>query len=141
MEAPAGHGNFELLIVTGYLSFSALRPRRLFRARQAADKPVRENRLPPELMRLIDQRQGEVFWMNGLAEPWFDLGRPQWASPLQGVPIIFCRRMAAPDANPDGFGARGSKSFAPWTDPVSADVPRLSQDGVRRLCARDDAPA
>lgn len=25
--------------------------------------------------------------------------------------------------------------------PVSADVPRLSQDGVRRLCARDDAPA
>jgi hypothetical protein len=33
------------------------------------------------------------------------------------------------------------RSFAPWSDPASADAPRLSQDGVRRLCARDVAPA
>lgn len=106
---------------------------------------MEENRLPPELMRLIDQRQGEVFWMNGLAEPWFDLGRPQWASPLQGVPIIFSPVLAAEWRRRMqilmDLGLADQKSFAPWTDPVSADVPRLSQDGVRRLCARDDAPA
>lgn len=140
MEAPAGHGNFELLIVTGYLAFplcalavyfALAKPRispflhggfavllllagfSLWDHRFPAQRMMEENRLPPELMRLIDQC--EVFWMNGLAEPWFDLGRPQWASPLQGDPIIFsprpCRRMAAPDANPDGFGARGSKKL------------------------------
>jgi len=142
MEAPAGHGNFELLIVTGYLAFplcalavyfALAKPRispflhggfavllllagfSLWDHRSPAQRMMEENRLPPELMRLIDQRQGEVFWMNGLAEPWFDLGRPQWASPLPRRPDhLFarpCRRMAAPDANPDGFGARGSKKL------------------------------
>jgi hypothetical protein len=33
------------------------------------------------------------------------------------------------------------KSFAPWSAPASADRARVSQNGVRRLCARDDAPA
>lgn len=33
------------------------------------------------------------------------------------------------------------KSFAPLSVPKSADLPRLSQEGVRRLCARGDAPA
>jgi hypothetical protein len=32
-------------------------------------------------------------------------------------------------------------SFAPWGEPQRIDQPQLSQDGVRRLCARGDAPA
>jgi hypothetical protein len=87
----------------------------LFRRRQAAHKPVcarraalllvvvvgrwdhrspaqrmmEENQRPPELMQLIDQRQGEILWMDGLAEPWFVLGQPQWATPLQGSRLFF----------------------------------------------------
>ena len=42
---------------------------------------------PPDIMRLIDQHLGEVLWIDGPAEAWFILGRPQWASPLQGNPL------------------------------------------------------
>jgi len=44
---------------------------------------------PPELMNLIASRSGEVLWIDGLAEAWFLTGRPQWASPQQGVSTIF----------------------------------------------------
>src|SRR2546430_8838822 len=53
------------------------------------------SRAPPDIMRLIDQRQGEVLWIDGLNEAWFFLGRPQWASPLQGNPAIFSSALAA----------------------------------------------
>jgi hypothetical protein len=33
------------------------------------------------------------------------------------------------------------KSLTPWSAPLSSDQARLSQEGVRRLCAREDAPA
>jgi hypothetical protein len=33
------------------------------------------------------------------------------------------------------------KSFARWSAPKNADLPRLSQEGMRALCARNDAPA
>jgi hypothetical protein len=67
------------------------------------------------------------------------------ASPLQGGPIIISPVLAAEwrrrmQIRMD-LRLADQKSFAPWADPVCADVPRLSQDGVRRLCARDDAPA
>jgi hypothetical protein len=106
---------------------------------------MEENQRPPELMQLIDQRQGEILWMDGLAEPWFVLGQPQWATRLQGVPIIFSPVLAAEWRRRMqilmDLRLADQKSFAPWADPASADLPRLSQDGVRRLCARGDAPA
>jgi hypothetical protein len=100
---------------------------------------------PPDIMRLIDQRRGEVLWIDGPAEAWFILGRPQWASPLQGNPTIFSSALAAEWRNRMqvlmDLRLADQKSFAARTTPLSADPPRLSQEGVRRLCAREDAPA
>ncbi|PNE10207.1 MAG: hypothetical protein CR217_15590 [Beijerinckiaceae bacterium] len=96
---------------------------------------------PPDIMRLIDQRRGEVLWIDGPAEAWFILGRPQWASPLQGNPTIFSSALAAEWRNRMqvlmDLRLADQKSFAARTTPLSADPPRLSQQGVRRLsCER-----
>jgi hypothetical protein len=103
------------------------------------------SRAPPDIMRLIDQRQGEVLWIDGLAEAWFILGRPQWASALQGNPAIFSSALAAEWRNRMqvlmDLRLADQESFAPLSAPESADLPRLSQEGVRQLCAREDAPA
>ncbi|HUB63070.1 MAG TPA: hypothetical protein VL996_01230 [Methylocella sp.] len=172
MRAPAGQGNFELLLVRGYLVlplcmlavyFAIAKPRLgwflqggvaalllaavfgLWDHRPPLQRLVEENQRPPEFMRLIDQRQGEVYWMDGQIEAWFILGRPQWASPLQGGPIIFSPVLAAEWRRRMqilmNLKLADQKSFTPWAAPASADVPRLSQDGVRRLCAQSDAPA
>ena len=85
-----------------------------------------------------------MLWIDGLAEPWFVLGRPQWASPLQGAPIIFSDMLAIEWRRRMqllmDLRLADQKSFSPWADPKSVDVPRLSQDGVRRLCGCADAP-
>ncbi len=102
------------------------------------------SRAPQDIMRLIDQRQGEVLWIDGQAEAWFILGRPQWVSPLQGNPTIFSSALAAEWRNRMqilmDLRLADQKSFAALSAPLSADIARLSQEGVRRLCAREDAP-
>ncbi|MDQ6703167.1 MAG: hypothetical protein M3Z96_08735, partial [Pseudomonadota bacterium] len=69
----------------------------------------------------------------------------QWASPLQGNPAIFSSALAAEWRNRTqvlmDLRLADQKSFAPISAPLSADLPRLSQVGVRQLCAREDAPA
>lgn len=172
IATPVGYGNFELVLVKGVLAiplcalavyFAIARPRispllqrgaaaLLFAAtlafwdhRPPAQRDAEENRFPPRLTQQIAQHPGEVIWIDGLAEPWFVLGRPQWASPLQGAPIIFSDLLATEWRRRMqilmDLRLADQKSFSPWADPESADVPRLSQDGVRRLCAREDAPA
>jgi hypothetical protein len=172
IAAPAGYGSPEIFLAKGFLAiplcalgvyFAVSKPRlspflrggfvlllllaviSLWDQRSPAQRRMEENQLPPELLRLIEQRQGEVLWIGGQAEAWFILGRPQFASPLQGGPIIFSpvlavewrRRMQVLM----DLRLADQKSFAPWSDPERADRPVLSQDGVRRLCARGDAPA
>jgi hypothetical protein len=105
-----------------------------------------ETDLPPaEIIELINKQKGEVLWIDGMTEAWFMLGRPQWASPLQGIPIIFSPTLANEwrDRTQDLMSLRlaDQKSFAPWSEPKRADRPELSLASVRRLCARDDAPA
>ena len=106
---------------------------------------MEESHPPPDIAPLLDRHPGEVLWIDGLAETWFVLGRPQWASPLQGGPIIFSNMLAAEWRRRMqllmDLRLADQKSFSPWSEPLSADVPRLSQDGVRRLCGRADAPA
>jgi hypothetical protein len=113
--------------------------------RPPAERVTEASRAPPDIMRLIDQRRGEVLWIDGLSEAWFFLGRPQWASPLQGNPTIFSSALATEWRNRMqvlmDLRLADQKSFAPLSAPLSADLPRLSQEGVRRLCARIDAPA
>lgn len=100
---------------------------------------------PAEIMQLIDRHKGEVLWIDGSAEAWYMLGWPQRATPLQGIPIIFSSALAnewrSRTQTLTNLRLASQASFAPWSDPERADRPVLSQDGVRRLCARGDAPA
>ncbi len=172
MAAPAGYGDLDFTLVRGLLAFplcalaayfAIVKPRIgpllsggcaalllaalvwFWDPRPPAQRMMEETRAPLGLMRLIDQRQGEVLWIDGRAEAWVVLGRPQWASPLQGGPIVFSSTLAAEWRSRTQFlmdlRLADQKSFAPWSAPRSADQARLSQDGVRRLCAREDAPA
>jgi len=80
-----------------------------------------------------------------LAEAWFMLGRPQWASPLQGMPIIFSPDLASKWRSRTqalmSLRLADQISFAPWSEPKRADRPELSLASVKQLCARADAPA
>jgi hypothetical protein len=116
VAAPAGYDNLNFVLIRRLLAFplcavavyfAIVKPRMgplvqkgcailllaaffcLWDRRPPAQRMMEANRAPPDIMRLVDQRQGEVLWIDGLSEAWFFLGRPQWASPLQGNPAIF----------------------------------------------------
>jgi hypothetical protein len=100
---------------------------------------------PPELMRAIAARPGDVLWIGGLGEAWLLTGRPQWASRQQGVANVFSRELTTAwrermtFLRDEGLAERdvfGSELIA-----SSADLPHLSTAGMARLCARADAPA
>jgi hypothetical protein len=160
MAAPAGYGNLQMVLIRGFLVlplcaltiyFAVTKPRvspflqgagvvvlltaafALWDHRTPAQRMMEESSLPPEMMRLLGQRQGEVLWIDGLAEAWFVLGRPQWASPLQGGPIIFSPILATEWRRRMqllmDLRLADQKSFAPWSAPASTDRARLSQDG------------
>src|SRR3984893_6628470 len=122
MAAPAGYDNLNFVLIRKLLAFpvcalavylAIVKPRMgplaqkgcaivllaafffLWDRRPPAERMMEASRAPPDLMRLIDRRQGEVLWIDGLSEAWFILGRPQWASPLQGNPAIFSSELAA----------------------------------------------
>ena len=172
VAAPAGYDNINFVLIRKLLAFplcalavyfAIVKPRVgplvqkgcailllaaflcLWDRRPPAQRMMEASRAPPDIMRLIDQRQGEVLWIDGLTEAWFVVGRPQWASPLQGIPTIFSSALAAEWRNRMqvlmDLRLADQKSFAPFSAPESADPPRLSQEGVLRLCAREDAPA
>lgn len=172
MASPAGYGNPELILMRGFLvlplcaltvCFALAKPRipafltgagvavllavalALWDHRTPAQRWMEESHPPSDIAVLLNQHPGEVLWIDGLAETWFVLGRPQWASPLQGGPIIFSDTLAAEWRRRTQLlmdvRLADQKSFAPWSEPLSANGARLSQDGVRRLCERADAPA
>jgi hypothetical protein len=172
VDAPAGYDNMNFALIRKLLAFplcalavyfAIVKPRMgplvqngcailllaaffcLWDRRPPAQRMMEASLAPPDIMRLIDQRKGEVLWIDGMSEAWFFLGRPQWSSPLQGVPIIFSSALAAEWRKRMqvlmDLRLADQKSFAPLSAPLSADLPRLSQEGVRQLCVRDDAPA
>src|ERR1700730_10915999 len=172
VAAPAGYDNLNFVFITQLFAFplcalavyfAIVKPRRvplvqkgcailllaaffcLWDRRPPAERMMEASRAPPDIIRLIDRRQGEVLWIDGLAEAWFILGRPQWASPLQGNPAIFSSELAAEWRNRMQFlmdlRLADQKSLVPLGAPESADLPRLSQEGARQLCVRQDAPA
>jgi hypothetical protein len=135
--APGLQTGFTVLFLATIVVFWDHRPRTL--------RMMEDSHAPPDIMRLIDQHQGEVFSIDGLTEAWFNFGRAQWASPLQGAPIVFSPILATEWRKRMqvlmDLRLADRKSLAPPSAPERADAPVLSQEGVRQLCARNDAPA
>jgi hypothetical protein len=105
-----------------------------------------ETSLPPaEIGKLINKQKGEVLWIDGTTEAWYLLRRPQWATSLQGMPIIFSAALASEWHSRTqalmSMRLADQKSFAPWSEPRRMDRSELSLRSVKQLCARDDAPA
>jgi hypothetical protein len=150
MSLPAGYGTLQMVLIRGFLVlplcaitiyFAVTKPRMspflqsagvvgllaaafaLWDHRSPAQRTMEESSPPPEITRLLGQRQGEVLWIDGLAEAWFVLGRPQWASPLQGIPIIFSSPLAAEWRRQMqllmDLRLADQKSFAPWSAPAT----------------------
>lgn len=172
LASPPGYGMRELVLIKGYLVlplcalavyFAIAKPRigaflqcgaaftllaaaaSFWDQRSPAQRLVEESRSLPDLTRLIERHPGEVLWIGGLAESWFILDRPQWASPLQGIPAIFSPGLAMEWRKRTqilmDLRLADQKSFAPWSEPESGDLAQLSREGVQRLCAQDSAPA
>ncbi|MCI0736011.1 MAG: hypothetical protein L0Y50_07030 [Beijerinckiaceae bacterium] len=113
--------------------------------RPPAQRMLEEDQAPPEILRRVGERQGEILWIDGLSEPWILLQRPQWASPLQGIPIVFSPPLAAEWQRRTqiliGLHLADRKTFEPWSKPEKADRSKVSPEAIRQSCARSDAPA
>ncbi len=114
--------------------------------RPAFQKLIDANDHPPGLVARLAARPGEILWMNGLTESWFLAGRPQWASPQQGVSSIFSPPLARKWRARmqfligEGLADRHILAVTPHLS-SAADLPRVTSAGLAHLCARADAPA
>jgi hypothetical protein len=118
---------------------------RFFDDRTWFQKMADADQHPPALMNLIASRDGEVLWMNGLTEAWFLTGRPQWASPQQGVSTIFSTALTNKWHDRISFliqqGLAERNALAAFHVPAAIDLPHLTVAGIHNLCVRTDAPA
>lgn len=100
---------------------------------------------PAALNASLASRPGEILWVDGLTEAWYLAGRPQWASPQQGVSTIFSPDLAKEWASRIRFliseGLVERNTLSPLHNPSTADLPRVTAENVAHLCARPDAPA
>jgi hypothetical protein len=100
---------------------------------------------PAALTALIASRPGEILWIGGLAEGWLLAGRPQWASRQQGSGTIFSRALTLEWRRRMQFlmahGLAERDAIVAFHVASAREMPRLTRDGVRALCTRQDAPA
>lgn len=100
---------------------------------------------PKEWMAPLAAAPGPVYWMGRLyRETWFWLGRANWLSEAQGSGIVFSRPLAMAWrarvlAAIDADMARDNMLSFPVSP--SSNKPRLTRDGLEKICARDDRPA
>ncbi|QAY94927.1 hypothetical protein CWB41_03570 [Methylovirgula ligni] len=113
--------------------------------RSAFQKLIDSNRHPPELMQLLAGRDGEILWLGGQTEAWFLTGRPQWASPQQGVSTIFSPTLARTWRDRTQFLIDDKlvekEALAIVHNLSSAELMPVTAQAIVRLCARPDAPA
>jgi hypothetical protein len=115
-------------------------------SRPAFQKLIDANIHPPGLIEKLAARPGEILWINGLTESWYLAGRPQWASPQQGVSSIFSPTLARKWRERTQFliaqGLADRHVLAMTLNlATDADLPRVTRAGLDHLCARADAPA
>lgn len=113
--------------------------------RTPMQKMVDRRAYVPELMETVAQRPGEVLWVGGFQEAWFLTGRPQWASPQQGVATVFSRDLTVTWRERITFlrdeGLADGNVLSQLSIPAAKDTARVSEAGLAHLCARRDAPA
>jgi hypothetical protein len=113
--------------------------------RSTFQKLVDRNRHPAALEQLLSGKDGEILWIGGQTEAWFLTGRPQWASPQQGVGTIFSPKLARQWRARTQFlmdnGLVEKEALAISHNLSGAELPVVTAQAVGRLCARADAPA
>jgi hypothetical protein len=99
---------------------------------------------PPGFAAIAAGRSREVLWLDGLAEPWYALGRPQYLSPQQAVSIVFSRPLAMEWRRRAqalvALGLARTTIFKPWAPAGDDDRIHVTQEAIDRFCARLDAP-
>ncbi len=108
--------------------------------RSVFQKLVDQNRHPTALAQLLAAKDGEILWLGGQTEAWFLTGRPQWASPQQGVGTIFSPKLAREWRARTQFlidnGLVEKEALAITHNLSSAELPVVTVPAVGRLCAR-----
>lgn len=112
--------------------------------RSSFQKLVDSGAHPPALMRIIDQKPGDVLWVDGLSEAWYLTGRPQWASPEQGVSTVFSPELLKLWRGRMRFlvreGLAEKGALAASHIPATSELPHLTEANLAALCTRPDAP-
>lgn len=117
----------------------------LWDERSATARQIETRTALPDLVHAVAARPGPVLWLDGEAEAWLVLGRPNWITNLQGAGIVFSRPLAlAWDARIGrmiGSGLASEIDRAPFhpPGPRRPDAPPAS--ALAELCAAPDAPA
>jgi hypothetical protein len=101
-------------------------------------------RHPQEFAAILEDRPGEVLWVNAKSETWQVLGRAQWASAQQSASVVFSRPLAMlwrerAQALLDN-GLIQANVFLPWTSTDTSPIPNVTRRALDNICARDDAP-
>jgi hypothetical protein len=113
--------------------------------RDPLQKQIDSAEHPAALAQAIASRPGEILWIEGLAEAWYLTGRPQWASPQQGVSSIFSAALARLWHARMQFlidhNLADKKAMVTGQIPSAAELPQVTAANRAALCARADAPA
>jgi hypothetical protein len=116
----------------------------LWSSRPLAAVDMEELDPPPQFASLVNERAGEVLWVDGKSEGWQILRRPQWASVTQSFSAVFSRQLAMAWRERAQFlldnGLIAGNAFAPWKWVGDSAIREVARPALVRLCARADAP-
>lgn len=116
----------------------------LWSSRPLAAVDMEELDLPAEFASVLNERAGEVLWVDGKSEGWQILHRPQWASVTQSFSAVFSRQLAMAWRERAQFlldnGLIAGNAFAPWEWVGDSAIREVTRPALVRLCARADAP-
>ena len=105
------------------------------------------DRTPPlrDLQQALASRPGEIYWVNGIREPWSWAGRPAWVSAVQGASVVFSRDLAMQfyqrSQRVIAAGLGDDELLTPLTAPHLQKSPPVLRERVRAFCGERDAPA
>jgi hypothetical protein len=112
--------------------------------RSEAARDFETLRNPREFAAILDNRPGEVLWVDAKSEGWQVLGRPQWGSAQQSASVVFSRPLAMlwRERAQELLDNRliQANVFAPWQSTDASAIPNVTREALQRICARKDGP-